>query len=717
MAGIQLTGLASGMDWRSVVDQLMQLDRVPQDRLRTQQTSITQQSTALDRIKGKLSTLQGSLADLAFSSSSASTRSTSVLNSIYQEYTGGVVSASRVNQSPTATVTATSSAPLGLYEVEVKQMGSPYTVVSANTARTNVEETLLKDLPLGAAITEGSIFIDGSEVTVGAGKDIDPATMTVRDLIGYYDETEVPDTVPGFFSGFSINANITGGYLELSSSNPFFVNTSADSSNLMKLLGLTASEVSGGPTKYISPVALGNFSLNTKISDLANTLDDSALPLPDSSGSFKINGAQISWTGSDTISSVVAGINSADAGVSASYSRVDGRLMLVSKEGGKPIVFSDDVGNLLQSLGVADAPGSSSVLGLSKFSTSADNVAFASGRAYEYTVKKDGVQLGGKFQSVSDTLDLSEAGFEGVSVRVSETGRTTFSVASDSSAAFAKVKSFIDAYNAVRQDIEDSTKVTSVDGKVTTSVLSGNRDLMGVASSLRKFIFTPMTGPTLAVTTTSGSTELTVTGAGLSALKVGAEISGAGIPSGAKVTAIDASSNKVTISSAATASAAGVSLKSSSTARYTQMEQLGLAFRGTSGDLYIKDSGKLQTALASYSSDVEKFFTSAGVAATSTGTTTFDSVYPTQGVAERLDNYLNKIIGYNGLFEIQKKSLTSRSKTIDKQIADMERLLKQRQAALERSFIQMEQAQQQVQTQLSALTGSLSGFSSSSSKK
>jgi flagellar capping protein FliD len=147
------------------------------------------------------------------------------------------------------------------------------------------------------------------------------------------------------------------------------------------------------------------------------------------------------------------------------------------------------------------------------------------------------------------------------------------------------------------------------------------------------------------------------------------------------------------------------------------MEQLGLAFRGTSGDLYIKDSGKLQTALASYSSDVEKFFTSAGVAATSTGTTTFDSVYPTQGVAERLDNYLNKIIGYNGLFEIQKKSLTSRSKTIDKQIADMERLLKQRQAALERSFIQMEQAQQQVQTQLSALTGSLSGFSSSSSKK
>ncbi|MFN9942698.1 MAG: flagellar filament capping protein FliD, partial [bacterium] len=126
--------------------------------------------------------------------------------------------------------------------------------------------------------------------------------------------------------------------------------------------------------------------------------------------------------------------------------------------------------------------------------------------------------VGDGFQSMSDTLDLSQAGFEGVSLRVSETGRTTFSVAADSTAAYAKVKSFIDAYNAVRQDIEDSTKVTSTDGKVTTSVLSGNRDLMSVASSLRKFIFTPMTGPTLVVNT-NGTNELTVTGAGLSALK------------------------------------------------------------------------------------------------------------------------------------------------------------------------------------------------------
>jgi flagellar hook-associated protein 2 len=685
------------MDWRSVVDQLMQLDRVPQDRLRTQQTSITQQSTALDRIKGKLSTLQSSLADLAFSSSSASTRATTMLSSIYQEYSGGAVVSTRVNQAPTATVSATSSAALGTYQVDVKEMGSPYTVVSANTALTGVESILLNNLPLGAAITEGSIFIDGTEVTVGAGKDIDPSVMTVQDLM-----TKLME--------FSIQSDVstTPGYLKLSSNNAFVLNTAADSSNLMKLLGVSPSAVaSGGPTEYLSPVALGNYSLSTKISELANTLDTAKGPVPAASGSFKINGVQIGWSASDTISSLVGAINGADAGVSASYSRVDGKLMFVAKEGGKPLVFSDDNGDILKTLGVGEVALGSGILTL-------DPGASVSGSAYKFSVRRDGVLVGDGFQSMTDTLDLSQAGFEGVSLRVSETGRTTFSVAADSTAAYAKVKSFIDAYNAVRQDIEDSTKITSADGKVTTSVLSGNRDLMGVASSLRKFIFTPMTGPTLVVNT-NGTNELTVTGAGLSALKVGAEISGSGIPSGAKVTAISGST--VTISSSATSTASGVTVKSSSTARYTQMEQLGLAFRGTSGDLYIKDSGKLQTALASYSTDVEKFFTSVGVPATSTGATKFDAVYATQGVAERLDNYLNNVIGYNGLFEIQKKSLTSRSKTIDKQIADMERLLKQRQSALERSFIQMEQAQQQVQTQLSALTGSLAGFSSSSSKK
>jgi hypothetical protein len=137
--------------------------------------------------------------------------------------------------------------------------------------------------------------------------------------------------------------------------------------------------------------------------------------------------------------------------------------MLVAKDGGKPLVFSDDTGDLLKSLGIGESALSSGILTL-------DPAATVSGSAYKYSVSRDGVLVGTGFQSMSNTLDLSDAGFEGISVQVSETGKTNFSVSADSAGAMAKVKAFIDAYNAVRQDIEDSTKVTSVDGKVTTSV-------------------------------------------------------------------------------------------------------------------------------------------------------------------------------------------------------------------------------------------------------
>ena len=40
----QLTGLASGLDWRSLVDKLMAAERTPETRLRNQQTLFQQQS-------------------------------------------------------------------------------------------------------------------------------------------------------------------------------------------------------------------------------------------------------------------------------------------------------------------------------------------------------------------------------------------------------------------------------------------------------------------------------------------------------------------------------------------------------------------------------------------------------------------------------------------------------------------------------------------------
>ena len=64
MAGIQLSGLASGFDWKSLVDQLMAVEHVPVDRLKTEQDKNSQQSAALKGLGSSLASLQSAVANI-----------------------------------------------------------------------------------------------------------------------------------------------------------------------------------------------------------------------------------------------------------------------------------------------------------------------------------------------------------------------------------------------------------------------------------------------------------------------------------------------------------------------------------------------------------------------------------------------------------------------------------------------------------------------------
>ena len=58
MANLSLAGLASGMDWKSLVDQLMQIEATPITRLQREQSTNSSQSTALSNLSTKLTALQ-----------------------------------------------------------------------------------------------------------------------------------------------------------------------------------------------------------------------------------------------------------------------------------------------------------------------------------------------------------------------------------------------------------------------------------------------------------------------------------------------------------------------------------------------------------------------------------------------------------------------------------------------------------------------------------
>lgn len=65
MPGLSLSGLASGVDTSSIVDQLMALERQSITRLQYRQTAVTAQQTALKDVASRLSTLRTAAQDLS----------------------------------------------------------------------------------------------------------------------------------------------------------------------------------------------------------------------------------------------------------------------------------------------------------------------------------------------------------------------------------------------------------------------------------------------------------------------------------------------------------------------------------------------------------------------------------------------------------------------------------------------------------------------------
>ena len=56
---LQLTGLASGFDWSPVVDQLIELERIPQNRLVAEKQANQEKISDLDLLKSQLDALNG----------------------------------------------------------------------------------------------------------------------------------------------------------------------------------------------------------------------------------------------------------------------------------------------------------------------------------------------------------------------------------------------------------------------------------------------------------------------------------------------------------------------------------------------------------------------------------------------------------------------------------------------------------------------------------
>lgn len=467
MAGIQLSGLASGFDWKSLVDQLMAVEQAPITRLQKEQTQNSQRSSALGDLQTKLTALQTAATGL----------------SAENLFTGRTATSS--TSGSTWSPSASPGTVAGNYTLSVSQLATAARrqgsadIGQPLSSTSDVSGLTLSTLRTGTAVTAGSFSVNGQKITVAL-------TDSLQDVF---------DAIATATAG---NGDVTASYdsstdrITLSGTGEITLGAANDTSNILRVLkvgnngtGVVTSSGSLGSVKTTGAIAGAGLAASITAVDSAGD------------GSFSINGVSISYNvNSDSLSTIIKRINSSSAGVIATYDTSNDRLTLTnSTTGDIGIAMSEASGGLLDALGIGAA--GTLVRGL--------NAEFS-------------INGGPTLTSASNTLDSTAHGVTGLSVTVDSETTQSIGVAADTATMKSKIQSFIDAYNAVQAFIDDKTRITSQDGTVTTSVLTSNREVQSWARDLRSLAFGAVSGldgtiqrlADLGIDFTSGTSQLEI---------------------------------------------------------------------------------------------------------------------------------------------------------------------------------------------------------------
>ena len=684
--GMALSGLASGFDWKSIVDQLIEVSRAPQNRMRKDQATNSQKSSALDEIRGKLASLKTSVASL------------NSPDSLLKK------SATIADKNSNWTATATKDTPAGDYNVEMISEATPTVLYGGYNL--GAEPALDKPIPstndavissvwMGATFNAGKFTINGDAITVSP-------TTTFGDLL-----TSINAIVlaPGAPPTYKYNAKLTAGNrIEIASTNGAPIEFGVDAATPTNFLQLARLYSNGSDRVASSSQTAGGSGLGRLRLDVAlsssnsNLINGGALTGFDNTNSFTVNGVPIGVTSSMTAQEILDKISSSSAGVIASYDIVTDRIVLKNKASGANAIVVQDTaaGNIAQKLGLTSAglwPGNPPTLAMgqnaafringggviqaqsstftesdhgikglsinanslsaprSSFSLTATSSAYdanGDGRppvwvdlsSIPSTLKAGMVVTGpginpgtviAEVQAGSSRIALSDAPsltlINGSSLTfTSGYTPTKITVAGDTSAAKDALNDFVAKYNDVQNTIEKHTKVTVNGTKVTSSILSGNQELNILARSLRSSLF----------------------------------------------------------------QSAGL------TGTVNRLSDLGITSMGIQNTISLSNATALESKLSSAADDLANFFKT-----------------PTTGFVARFDKLLNSVVTESGSaagsFKARQDSISKQNSSIDKQIEDMERRLASQRAMLESSFIAMERAQSGFQQQSAYLAKTFNG--------
>ena len=460
MAGLDMSisGLASGFDWKSVVEQLTAVERTPQTKVRTEQTTLASRRSALGQIATQLTDLQTKATALGDSSlynrRSVSSSDTSIASVSTAD--GAVTGSYSIN----VTTLATPSSWLGATSGIISPLHTADISASAGQAG-----PVLSAAGWGSTLTAGTVTIgvQNSSGTVTNATVTVATTDTLKEVLVKLD-TAIGSTGGATYSSANDQVTITR-----PNGTNLILGSASDTSNLLSCLKLF-TPASGA--NAVSDSKLGSLKLSGSLSSqpLVTPLTYGTTA---TTGAFSINGVSISYSSSSTLASVLNSINDSTAGVQASFDSGLNRIVLKNKEAGNRGVVLAQSGssNLLTAFGLTGG-------------------TLSNGTDLVYSING-----GATAKARSNTIKDSDSGLTGLTITASKVGTTTISSANDTGAARSAVDALVSSVNRV-QSLISSLTVSNRDaaGKITAGVLAYDQTIFQLGSSLRSLLSLQLSG-------------------------------------------------------------------------------------------------------------------------------------------------------------------------------------------------------------------------------
>ena len=436
---IQFSGLGSGLDYSSWIEQLVAAKQSSTvTPLETKLKELQNQSSALSTLKTTFGELQSALKTF-----------TDVMTGTSNDIWGKT----NVTSSADKYVTATSASGLatGDIKVSVEQLATN-TVAQGTINPGKLITSDTKYSEVGNNQSKGgtfSFYVDNKRYEI----EIDKTNDTLGDIANKINDA----------AGGKVDAKINDdGTFEISATNGEKISVGAfsDTSNFASIMKLTETTDTGVKSAYVQTSFLTNKPLTSETSGLSELISE---------GTISINGVDFEITSSTSLQDLINKINSTEeAKVSAKYDTLTNKLVFTSTETGEFNISLE-----------AEGTNFFDVFGLTK------DGALAEG---SQTLGQNAILNvnGNKIVSSSNTVTSETTGINGLTINAlkvtdgsgeDKVSEVTLNAQSDLTDVKNALKTFVDAYNKVTEQI---TSATAQDGYLEMDV-----NLRGIKDQLR----------------------------------------------------------------------------------------------------------------------------------------------------------------------------------------------------------------------------------------